>query len=163
MFYTQSHDYTPKLTISHGSMAASKPRNTVLAQLQHPPILGFLIRPSSILAQASWSCMALLVLAICDHPFMSFTWDSPISMQFTKFFCIICFQPSFSIILLLLLSFPARFWSFLSVFLSCFIYKKCSLVSFLIAPLGYLISTKDLCRYSRNTEENCLSFIFVWS
>ena len=43
--------------------------------------------------------------------------------------------------------------------MSCFIYKICSLVSFLIAPLGYLISIKYLCRYSRTTEENHLSFI----
>ena len=90
------------------------------------------------------------------------TCNLPIFMQFTKFFlfvCILCFQLSFSIIFPLLLPSPACFWSFLSVFLSCFIYKICSLVSFLIAPLGYLISVKYLCRYSRNTEENCLSFI----
>ena len=56
-------------------------------------------------------------------------------------------------------SLPCLFLIFLSVFLSCFIYKICSLVSFLIAPLGYLISIKYLCRYSRTTEENHLSFI----
>ena len=147
-------------------MAASKPRNTVSAQSQHPPILGFLIGPSSILAQASWSCMALLVLAICNHPFMSFTCNLPSSMQFTKFF-LIClynmFQPTFSIIFPPLLPpLPISDLSYQS-FLSCFIYKICSLVSFLITPLGYLISTKDLCRYFRNTEENCLSLISVWS
>ena len=73
-----------------------------------------------------------------------------------------CFQLSFSIIFPLLLPSPVHFWSFLSVFLSCFIYRICSHVSFLIAPLGYLISIKYLCRYSRNTKENCLLH-FVWS
>ena len=56
-------------------------------------------------------------------------------------------------------SLPCPFLISLSVFLSCFIYKVCSLVSSLIDPLGYLISIKYLCRYSRRTEENCLSFI----
>ena len=81
------------------------------------------------------------------------------SLRFFLFVCIICYQPSFSILFPLLLPSPVYFWSFLSVFLSCFIYKIYSLVCFLIAPLGYLISIKNLCRYSRNTEENHLSFI----
>ena len=57
-------------------------------------------------------------------------------MQFTKFFlfvCIICFQLSLSIIFSLLLPSPIHFWSFLSVFLSCFIYqiwRKLSLLHF---------------------------------
>ena len=62
------------------------------------PTLGFLIRLSSISGQASQSCVALLVLVICDHPF-SFTCNSPIFMWFTKFFLFVwvkCFQISFS-------------------------------------------------------------------
>ena len=104
-FYMQSHYYTHKWTISHESTAVSKLRNTVLALLWHPPILGFLIGLSSISGQASRNCVALLVLVICNHPF-SFTCNS---QSFFLFVCIKCFQLSFSIIFPLLLPSPVRF------------------------------------------------------
>ena len=94
MFYTQLHDYTPKQTISHGSMAASEPRNTVSATLQHPPILGFLIGPSSISGQASQNCTALLVWAICDHPFISLPAIHQFPCNSLSFFLFVCIMLS---------------------------------------------------------------------
>ena len=82
-------------------------------------------------------------------------------MRFTKS-SIICLCKMFSTFLFYHFpsppSLPCPFLIFLSVF-SLVLFKICSLVSFLIAPLGYLISIKYLCRYSTTTEENCLSFI----
>ena len=83
-------------------------------------------------------------------------------LQFTKFF-VICLYKMFSTFFFYHFPSPPSlscpFLIFSISLLSCFIYKICPLVSFLIAPLGYLISIKYLCRYSRNTEENHLSFI----
>ena len=112
---------------------------------------------SGILELCSITCFGNL-----QPPLYFYTCNSPISMWFTKFF-LICLYNMFSTFLFYHFPSsppsPVHVWSFLSVFLTCFIQKICSLVSFLIALLGYLISTKDLCRYSRNTEENCFSFI----
>ena len=144
MIYTQLHDYTPKWMICHDSIAVYELRNTVSALSLHPPILGFLIGPSSISGHASWNCVALLVLAICIHPFISL----PAIYQFpcNSLGFLICLYNMLSTFLFYYFpsspSFPCPFLIFLISLFVLFHLQNMFLVSFLILPLEYLISIK---------------------